>query len=128
MRTWWSFIFGVSLLFILGIGCEAKLNKQFLLGQWKAARILENGSPKALDLSQVRFEFKADERYYYHDNLNTTEAGRYYVVGEILFTTDTTLQHPKEKSVKIAHLTADSLYFEMNAAGTPQVFELYKVR
>ena len=108
--------------------CESKIDKTMIAGKWKAFRILEHGEPKDLDLNNVVFEFYNNKRYYYHDNLNTVEAGRYYIVGDILYTTDTTATNPLEKSVRIALISPDSLHFQMNAGGTPQIFELYKVK
>ena len=113
-------------LLVLLFGCTSKIDHSLLNGKWKAARIIENNTPKDLDLSLVSFEFFNDGRYKYHDNLKTEEAGRFYVVGEVLYTTDTTTTHPLEKSVRIALLSPDSLHFQMNAGGVPQVFELYK--
>ncbi|MEM1323137.1 MAG: hypothetical protein AAGG75_22925 [Bacteroidota bacterium] len=112
----------ISLLSLLS--CEEALNKELLWGQWKGVELLENTEVADLDVSGVRFEFKKDGTYSYTGTLNHREAGRYYILGKVLYSTDTTMTAPKEKAVRIIRFTADSLFFEMNAAGTPQLLKL----
>ncbi len=120
------FITGISLLFMFA--CKAEIDKTLIHGQWKAAAFIENDEVKDMDLSKVSFTFNQDGSYQYHGTLQPQESGRFYVLGRMLFTTDTTANQRIEKSVKITQLSTDSLYFQMNAGGVPQGFQLYKVK
>lgn len=116
-------------LMIIGllINCKSGIDDTLIRGKWKAAAFVENGVPSDVDLSNVYFQFNENGSYEYFGTVQQEEAGRYYVLGRMLHTTDTTAAKAFEKSVKIKMLTTDSLYFQMNAAGKPQIFQLYRV-
>lgn len=121
----------LRLILIVCLGffaCKSAIEQDLLYGSWKAAAFIENGVANEVDLNNVQFDFNRDGSYRYHGTLKQEESGRFYTVGKILFTTDTTAITEQEKSVKIIKLTTDSLFFQMNAAGTPQIFQLYKAK
>ena len=121
-----KYTFFIALLFVLA--CQAAIDKEQIYGTWKAAAFIDNGKKSEIDLTNVEFKFNPDGTYHYHGTLEMEESGRYYLTGKLLYTTDTTQTKGIEKSVKIAKLTADSLFFQMNAGGVPQSFELYKAK
>ena len=125
MKNFTISLIAIALLFM--IACKAEIDKELIHGQWKASAFIENGTAADVDLTNVSFTFNKDGSYQYHGTLQPQESGRFYVLGRMLFTTDTTANQRIEKSVKITQLTTDSLYFQMNAGGVPQGFQLYKV-
>ncbi|MEM9824210.1 MAG: hypothetical protein AAF985_24205 [Bacteroidota bacterium] len=116
-------LFGLFLM-----ACQPAIDPQLLHGEWKAAHFIENGVASDIDLRNVLFTFNADGTYAYHGTFQLEESGRYYLTGKLLYTTDTTANQSIEKSVKIAKITKDSMYFQMNAGGIPQIFKLYKTQ
>ena len=124
-RRHWALL--VLLAFLpLWQSCEGGLDQSLLYGRWQAVELLETNEPVDMDLSPVYFEFSSDEKYYFQSTLNLSEAGRYYTVGHLLYTTDTTVAQPLEKAVKIIQLTSDSLAFLMNDKGVEKRLQLVK--
>ncbi|MEL6639515.1 MAG: hypothetical protein AAFW73_05630 [Bacteroidota bacterium] len=115
------------LLLALGfLACEDGTNEKLLLGQWQAVELVESGEPVEVDLEGVYFEFLPNERYHFQSTLRLSESGRYYTVGPLLYTTDTTAEEAIEKAVKITQLTPDSLTFLMNDRGVEKQLHLRK--
>ena len=112
---------------VLGIfACGSNLDKTLLHGTWQAVSLLENGQPGTTDLSETQFIFRPTGHYEYRSNINYKEQGTYYLDGTFLVSRDT-LQAAMPKSVKIEYLSADSLLFNMNSNGIPQLLGLRKV-
>ncbi len=97
-----------------------------LLGRWQAVELLEKEEKVEMDLSSVHFEFFADERYHFQSTLNLSGAGRFYTIGPLLYTTDTTVTEPLEKAVRIVQLTPDSLAFLMLDQGIERHLQLIR--
>ena len=124
MKPHLFFLFLVSLLTI--IACEDPIDETMIVGEWACAEFIEQGKPKDVKAQNIKFSFTENDRYSY-TTTNYQEAGRYNITGRLLYTTDTLTTPRVEKSVKIAHSTQDSLYFEMNAGGVAQLIKLYRV-
>ncbi len=118
----------IGLLFIFTVyACGSGLDKTLLHGTWQAVSLEENGQPGKTDLSQTQFIFRPSGQYEYQSNINYKEKGTYYLDGKFLVSKDT-LQKAMAKSVRIEYLSADSLLFNMNSNGIPQLLGLKKVR
>jgi len=118
----------VGCLLILGIlACGSSLDKTLLHGTWQAVSLQENGQPGTTDLSETQFIFQPSGQYEYRSNINYKEQGTYYLDGKFLVSKDT-LQEAMPKSVKVEYLSADSLLFNMNSNGVPQLLGLKKVK
>lgn len=122
--------FQIILLISFGLllACNTGLDQNLLLGKWKGSALYENKNLSDTDVSHVEFDFKENEQYFYRGTLKYTEAGRFYTVGNTLYSTDTTRTEKIEKSVRVIRLSADSLFLQMNSNGTPQLLQLYKVK
>ncbi len=124
-----SWILGLCLLlgcFLFLVSCEDGTDEKLLLGKWQAVELVESGEKIEVDLDGVYFEFFPNERYHFQSTLKLSEAGRYYTVGPLLYTTDTTANEAIEKAVKIVQLTPDSLTFLMNDRGVEKHLQLLK--
>ncbi len=118
----------ISSLLIFGVfGCGPGLDKTLLHGTWQAVSLVENGQPGTTDLSETQFIFRPTGQYEYRSNINYKEQGTYYLDGKFLVSRDT-LQAAMPKSVKIEYLSADSLLFNMNSNGIPQLLGLKKMQ
>jgi len=118
----------VCCFLIFGLfGCGSSLDKTLLHGTWQAVSLVENDQPKETDLSQTQFIFQPSGQYEYRSNINYKEQGTYYLDGKFLVSRDT-LQAAIPKSVKVEYLSADSLLFNMNSNGIPQLLGLKKVK
>jgi hypothetical protein len=73
----------------------------------------EEGTPLAVDPSQIELQFTPADRYTYRSTLNYREAGSFYVDGTYLFTRDTLNQASTEKAVEILKLANDTLQLKM---------------
>jgi len=114
-------------LLVSGIcACGSGLDKTLLHGTWQAVSLEENGKPGTTDLSNTQFIFRPTGQYEYRSNINYKEQGTYYLDGKFLVSKDT-LQSAMPKSVKIEFLSADSLLFNMNSNGIPQLLGLKKI-
>lgn len=115
------------LLLLNTYACGSGLDKTLLHGTWQAVSLVENGQPGKTDLSQTQFIFQPNGQYEYQSNINYKEQGSYYLDGKFLVSKDT-LQPAMPKSVKVEYLSADSLLFNMNSNGIPQLLGLKKVK
>ncbi len=107
--------------------CGSGLDKTLLHGTWQAVSLVENGQPGKTDLSQTQFIFLPTGGYEYRSSINYKEQGTYFLDGKFLVSKDT-LQEAIAKSVKIEFLSSDSLLFNMNSNGVPQLLGLKKVK
>lgn len=117
--------FLIAIVLISVTSCEESIDDKLLLGDWTAAAFLDNGQPKDVDLKAINFQFYNNHTYTYQGLMNK-EAGNFYIKRNLLYTTDTLSTESVEKSVKIAKITSDSLFFEMNNRGITQIIKLYK--
>ena len=101
--------------------CNSLHDETLLHGNWKVSEWKEVQSGKAIS-QKMDFQFDADNSYSV-DYGSQKEAGSYYLSGEFLHTKET---GSIEKSVRITKLTADSLVFQMNRAGSLEVITLRK--
>ena len=115
-----------SVLVCVLMACGSGVDKTVLAGNWKLHQFLEQGEPVEINTEEVSFEFFENGRYNFNSTLNYKESGRYYTMGQLLYTTDTTVSNPIEKPVKVILLTADSLHFKMNDKGVEQDLKLYR--
>ena len=109
------------------LSCSNPIDEKMLVGSWTAIEFLENGSPKEVDLKAINFSFYTDNTYTFQGLMNK-EAGNYYLKRSLLYSTDTISNQRIEKSVKIIKSTPDSLFFEMNNGGIPQIIKLLKTQ
>jgi hypothetical protein len=93
--------------------CQSGYQPADLQGNWQAVAITEEGTPLAVDPSQIELEFTPADRYTYRSTLNYREAGSFYVDGTYLFTRDTLNQASTEKAVEILKLANDTLQLKM---------------
>ncbi len=114
-------------LTILFAACDSAIDKTQLHGSWQAVSLTENGQPGSTDLSQTKFIFLPSGQYEYRSNSNYKEQGTYFIDGKSLVSKDT-LNAGLPKSVKIEFISADSLLFNMNSNGIPQLLGLKKVK
>ena len=121
-----KYIFCCFLIFGL-FACGSGLDKTLLYGTWQAVSLEENGQPGTTSLSETQFTFQPSGKYEYRSNINYKEAGTYYLDGKFLVSKDS-LKKSIAKSVMIEYLSADSLLFNMNSNGTPQLLGLKKVK
>lgn len=114
-------------ILLISISCTTPKEK-FLIGNWQAVELLENGTPiEDIDIEVVRFYFDEKKQYQFHGTLNYKEAGTYYIDSRHLFTTDTINQATTEKAVEIVQLTEDSLAIKMNDGGKERIMKLVKL-
>ncbi len=115
---------------ILSIACAIFLfscggpneNAKLIVGNWTGVEWLENGSPSGHNASAAHFNFddKGNYSFEYGDN---KENGSYKVERDMLFTTP---KGEAEIMVKITKLNKDSLVFDMNRGGTPEILTLVR--
>jgi len=89
--------------------------------------LTENGKPGKTDLSDTHFIFQSNGQYKYQSNINYKEEGNFYLDGKFLVSRDT-LNASIPKSVMVKFLSEDSLLFNMNNGGVPQLLGLKKVK
>lgn len=122
-RTIW-----LCLIIFFISSCGKGIDKNTLAGKWELTKFIEQGKEKKINVNEVSFEFFESGRYDFNSTLNYSESGRYYTMGQLLYTTDTTVSNPIEKVVKVINLTTDSLHFKMNDKGIDQDLYLSKVK
>ena len=106
------------LLFSLFLGCSnLNYSEKNLIGTWRAVMLIDDKDTVGYDISQVQLQFDADKQYRFQGNLKNREAGSYYLLGKILYTTDTLVLPKTEKAVEIIKLDQDSMQLLMNAEG-----------
>lgn len=103
-----------SVFVLLLVGCSSR-EDELLLGQWRAARVTENGDSLRLDPREITFDFRPDNRYTFTSTLRYREAGTWRYDNRYLFAQDTTQPENPERVVYIEILTLDSLVMRMKA-------------
>lgn len=116
-----------SLLIFLGFACGTGIDKTLVHGTWQAVSLVENGQPSTTDLTQTKFTFHPSGQYDYQSNVNYREQGTYFIDGKFLVSKDT-LNAGISKSVVIEFISTDSMLFNMNSNGAPQLLGLKKVK
>ena len=107
-------------LFLAGVllsACQSQKTENQLAGTWTSTRVLENEVALPLNPGIIQFAFTTDGHYDYQSTLNYKESGNYYVEGMILYATDTTHEASFQRTVKLEHLSADSLVIQMQEEG-----------
>lgn len=104
-----------------------EVDQTLLHGEWKGAAMIENGKAVDKGADKSKFQFLPNGNYTY-EIAHHKEAGTYRTLEDKLYTTDTTNTNHIEKVVRVAHLSADSLFLEMNAGGVPQTLKCYKAK
>ncbi len=96
--------------------------KQILIGNWHGTAWLINNQPSGNDAAGVHFSFMEDDTY--NSTLGIAKAaGTYKVKGGKLYTTE---EGKEEIVVGINKLTVDSLVFDMNRGGQPEMLFLLR--
>ena len=121
-----NLFFCLTIIFFFNSCQEDNKSTELLPGTWKVDQIYENQQLMDINTSNIQFIFDDKGHYTYRSNGNSREAGPYYVTRNQLYTTDTINEQRIKKSVSIKMLTADSLYLDMNKAGIPQLWKLYR--
>ena len=103
-------------------GCSNNENAQLIQGNWMGAEWLVNGEASNRDIKSTKFSFEHDGQYSFEYN-GSKETGTYKVENDMLFTTPS---GQREMMVKIAKITADTLVFDMNRGGIPEVLTLLR--
>jgi len=103
--------FGIVL--VLLSSCSSSLDVSLLNGEWKVAAWKVVSSGKAIS-QKMDFNFNADKTYVI-DYGSQKETGTFYLSGQHLHTKE---NGGIEKSVRIKHLTRDSMILDMNRAGS----------
>ena len=121
----------INLKYILAVvagfclsGCVP--DPDLLPGKWQAAAFYEQYKNVQTPLDSVSLRLTAEGGYEFRSLGYYREAGSYRVSGSYLFLTDTTRQPNKEHTVKVLHLSADSLKVLMADGKKRQVLFLAK--
>jgi hypothetical protein len=102
--------------------CKENPAKTLLPGSWRGVEwLLETGNPTH-NAESARFVFREDGTYTYSYN-DLTEQGKWYLVGNELYTTP---DGGVKIMVKIPKITADSLVFDMNRGGMREQLTLVR--
>jgi hypothetical protein len=114
----------VLVCLLLGVftSCGDTTNNKLIVGSWTGVEWIVNGNPSSQNPKETRFKFDENGNYTYSYG-NLVEEGTYNVENEMLFT------KPKgqlEIMVRISKLTKDSLVFDMNRGGQPEMLILVK--
>jgi hypothetical protein len=111
----------IPFLFFL-VSCNNSENNKLIIGNWHATQWLVNGKPSNRNVESTHFTFN-DKGQYTYEYAGTKETGTYKIENDMLFTTPANQQ---EMMVKITKLTPDSLIFDMNRSGQPEVLTLLR--
>lgn len=111
-------------LFFFITNCGDPIPEESIYGEWQADLLIEKGKNENRTLKNVKFEFLPEGSYALINNNSTSEAGNYYITNDLLYTIDTLNAQRIKKSVKITHISSDSLFFDMNKAGVKQIMKL----
>jgi hypothetical protein len=114
----------LGLISLLLATCGDTENNRLIVGNWEAAEWMINGQPSAENARNTSFTF-TDKHTYSFRNSGVEESGTYKVENDMLFTTP---KGEQEIMVRIAKLTDDSLVFNMNRGGRPEVLTLTRKR
>ena len=97
-------------------------NEKSIQGKWQGIEWLANGKPSDMKATATAFEFD-DKGNYSFDYAGEMQTGTYKVENNMLFTTPVGEQ---EIMVKITKLKGDTLVFDMNRGGRPEILTLIK--
>lgn len=114
----------LPLLCCLFSACESHKAEDQIAGTWVATQILEDGTAMPIDPKEVQFQFSSTGKYTFRSTLNYQESGTYYIEGNILYAMDTTHAASFERTVKLEHLSTDSLVVEMQESGKTRKMHL----
>ncbi len=109
-------------LIILFASCEENPNNDLIQGKWNGTSWVKNGNASKLNSGEVQFQFNEDHSYWASYGKDK-ESGDFRIAGDKLYTK---AENQVEKMVKIARVTTDSLWFEMNRAGNPETLILVR--
>jgi len=109
-------------LLLLLISCGSSENKKLIIGSWSGTEWLVNDKPSDLDAKGTFFIFN-DKGEYTYEYSGNKENGTYTIEKDMLFTTP---KGENEMMVKIKKLTKDSLVFDMNRGGQPELLTLLR--
>lgn len=118
----------LSCLFIAALlsACQGEYEEEQLHGQWIGVSVTEQGTPLAIDPSQIQLHFMPDQRYTYRSTLDYKEAGSYFIDASYLYTRDTLNQASTEKAVELLKLNEDSLRIRMMEGGKERMLTLVR--
>jgi len=102
--------------------CADTKNNKLIIGNWTGVEWIVNGSPSSQNPKETSFTFD-DKGNYTFSYANMLEKGTYNVENEMLFTKPVDQQ---EIMVRISKLTNDSLIFDMNRGGQPEILILIR--
>ncbi len=106
--------------------CQSGYEEEQLHGRWVGVAVSEEGSPLAIDPSQIQLHFLPDQRYTYRSTLDYKEAGSYFIDASYLYTRDTLNQASTEKAVELLKLKEDSLRIRMMEGGKERMLTLVR--
>ncbi len=112
----------VAAMLIALSSCGNTENNKLIIGNWQATEWLVNGQPSNLKVETTSFRFN-DKSEYTFEYAGTKETGSYKVENDMLFTTP---KGQQEMMVRISKVTTDSLVFDMNRSGQPEILTLVK--
>jgi len=119
-----SILFRFSLILMLTffLSCSDSEKRKLIIGKWKCIEWFSTASEEVNDVDNTSFEFKEDGTYTYINDI-LKENGTFKIRENNLYTTP---QGEAEIMVNIAHITKDSLCFEMNRGGVIEKMVLIK--
>jgi hypothetical protein len=110
--TYKSLLLLFSSLFLTQCGPDSR--EKWLPGRWTAYGYEVADSARATAyLDQIQLTLSTDQRYHFRSTLDYEEAGRYHLRGNLLITTDTTVEAQKDKKMRIEKLNNDTLILLM---------------
>ena len=102
--------------------CGNTETNKLIIGKWSGKEWLINGSPSNRNVAETHFTFDEKGNYTYTYSA-TVEKGTYKVENDMLFTKPGNQQ---EIMVKITKLNKDTLIFDMNRGGQPELLTLVR--
>ncbi len=107
---------------VLAAGCT--LDSKQLKGRWRAVALYQTGQSVDVPMDSVRLIFSDNDQYAFRSAGFYNESGPFRASGYYLFLTDTTVRPPKEHTVRVLHLSDDTLKIQMKKGGMEQVLFL----
>jgi hypothetical protein len=105
--------------------CRNAMERQ-ATGKWFAAQLIECDDLIPIQREQVNLALNNDGTYVFNSTLNVHEEGKFRIRNNYLYTLNRLSDNAKEKIVRIARLSNDSLELEMNYRGREQFLTLIK--
>jgi len=113
-----KWLFGIPLL---GGFLACSPDPAYLPGKWKAAAFFENRRRVEMPLDSVALTLTPDGGYEFRSIGYYRESGPYRLAGAYLYLTDTTDTPQREHTVKILHVSPDTLKLLMQSGDKRQV-------